>query len=280
MPRLRPRPLPLPVRAAESTAKGRDSQSPLERLEIERKRWALDSHGQRSTSKRGAGETLGVTKMEWEAVYRDCRGAEIRIPLIEDGAGKMFVETEGGSLAPYTVVLQDKALGLLTHFRTERITETPPMPSSPELDTARAELDERLRRFPSEHLPNFLGRQTSLKKAIDRRDNFTSATLAALARWSDAIDTELEKLAAARRAAIPEPVFTREELRRLFRGVRVGQLFIGNVAIPASAENDWDAEWVAECEGCNFEGNVKASTILKMQVGYLTSHQCGRPCKG
>ena len=153
------------------------------------------------------------------------------------------------------------------------------MPSSPELDAARAELDERLRRFPSEQLANFLNRQTSLKKAIDRRDNFTSATLAALARWSDAIDTELEKLAAARQAAIPEPVFTREELRRFFRGVRVGSLFVGDLAVPGNPENNFDAEWVAECEGCRFTGNVKASTVLKMQIAYLAPHKCGQPCR-
>jgi hypothetical protein len=211
------------------------------------------------------------------AVYKNNRG-ELSIPLVESG-GKFFLETETCKLEPFRATITDHLLGTLTHVKTVKAEEPVPLPSSPEHDAARAELDERLHKFPSEHITSFLSRQTALKKAIDRKDNFATASLAALTNWSTAIEVEIESLAAARKAAIPEPIPSKEELRRHFRGVRVGCLFVGNLAIPGSPENNWDAECNAECEGCHHKGNVKASTILKMQVRYLEPHQCGQPCR-
>jgi hypothetical protein len=72
--------------------------------------------------------------MQWQAVYRDSKGAEIRIPLVEDGAGKLFLEISGESV-PYKIGLNDAEHGTLIHFRTERTGE-------PEKHDQKQKLDE------------------------------------------------------------------------------------------------------------------------------------------
>lgn len=219
----------------------------------------------------------------WTAIYKNAAGVEVEVPVVENGSG-FLLETETGQLQPYTTVLQDARLGELKHVRTERIPEQVPLPSDPIRDGARAELHQKLGRFPSEHLANFLNGQNALKKALDRKDNFAAASLAALIRWSTAIDAEIERLAAARKAATPPPVFDKFHLTRSFRGKYYGDLFIEKSREDGCTENGWNATWWARCSKCEKDGPspryVTAQTILEWECGYREKFVCQQPCRG
>jgi hypothetical protein len=216
------------------------------------------------------------------AVYKNSQG-ELSIPLVESG-GKFFLEAETGQLRPYAATISDAKLGELQHLRTVEVKPEPPMPSDPARDAARAELSAKLERFPTSHLNDFLSRETAFKKAIDAKNDFATAKLPSLVRWSKSIDDEIGRLERERKQLIPPPVFERFHLTRDFRGKYFGDLFIENSQEDGCTGNGWNATWFCRCSKCEASGppprTIRAQTILEMEVQYRPMYSCQRPCRG
>lgn len=218
-----------------------------------------------------------MSDSRWEAVYKSNRGQEVRIPLVEDGTGKVFVETKSGRLEPYTVTLEDKKLGHLVHFRTERIAEQPPMPSSPELEAAIQTLKQRLYQFPTLQLNEFVNKQPGLKTALDK--DFAGVPIEKIQKWITLADEKIAADEAAKKAARPKPIFEVEARRRNFMGTRLGSLFVEENVTPSSRENSWNGTFKVRCDQCKtLFGTIRVEHILEMQSGWRDPFVCGQPC--
>jgi hypothetical protein len=214
---------------------------------------------------------------QWTAIYRNATKQEIQIPLTESN-GQFFLETESGKSEPFRATIQDRNLGELAHVRTIAVAEEAPQP----FDPARAEeiktLHAKLAAFPTLDLQRFLSEETKLRAAIDR--DFAGVSLETLTAWNALIDRTIKELAAARKAAIPEPVFSQEERRRRFTGKSCGDLFFEEEQIPSNASNDWNGTFGVQCQRCRtLQGyTIRSVDILRMQQGFLPQWKCGDPC--
>ncbi len=215
---------------------------------------------------------------KWVAHFKNAQGREVFDALVIQDGEQSYWEDERGIRQKYSRVFQHPTLGKLTLNRTIPVADLPPEPFDPEKEELVAALDTAIRKLPTNQFNNFLDSMPKLKKAVNAR--FAGTTSEQLAAFVDLIEAEIERLAAARKAAIPEPIFSQEERRRRFTGQIIGDLFIANEREPSSPANNWNGEFAIECARCHklkgFE--IKVLDILRMQGGFMALWKCGNPC--
>jgi hypothetical protein len=233
------------------------------------------------TDRKIRGETkvqLGATMKKWLAHFKNDQGLEVfHATVIQDGEHSYF-EDERGIRQVFSKVYQHPTLGTLTLGKMIPVADLPPEPFDPEKENLVEELRTKLYRFPTLDYDALLLDEPKLNKAIN--DKFYGVPVEQIRKWSGLIDATVEKLAAARKAAIPEPTFSQEERRRRFTGQTIGDLFIANEKISSSPANNWNGEFAVECAKCHklvgFE--IRVLDILRMKSGFLPLWKCGNPC--